>query len=302
MSALTALIKRNIKLYFKDKGRFLTSLITPLILLMLYATFLSSVFEDIFRDALTSFGASVPDSLIGGCVGGELVSSLLAVCCVTVAFCSNMLMVQDKVTGARNDLTISPVKKGTLALGYYIATLISTLLICLAAVGICLLYLAKTGWYLTAGDIGFLILDVFLLVMFGTALSSIINYFLSTQGQISAVGTIINAGYGFLCGAYMPISQFSSGLQKVLSFLPGTYGTSLLRNHTLRGVFEEMDNLGFPAEVVEEIKDSIDCNLYFFGDKVALSTMFLILGGAVAVLVGVYVLLNVIRKQGEKSK
>lgn len=302
MSALTALIKRNIKLYFKDKGRFLTSLITPLILLMLYATFLSSVFEDIFRDALTSFGASVPDSLIGGCVGGELVSSLLAVCCVTVAFCSNMLMVQDKVTGARNDLTISPVKKGTLALGYYIATLISTLLICLAAVGICLLYLAKTGWYLTVGDIGFLILDVFLLVMFGTALSSIINYFLSTQGQISAVGTIISAGYGFLCGAYMPISQFSSGLQKVLSFLPGTYGTSLLRNHALRGVFEEMDNLGFPAEVVEEIKDSIDCNLYFFGDKVALSTMFLILGGAVAVLVGVYVLLNVIRKQGKKSK
>lgn len=302
MSALTALIKRNIKLYFKDKGMFLTSLITPLILLVLYATFLSSVFEDIFRDALTSFGASVPDSLIGGCVGGELVSSLLAVCCVTVAFCSNMLSVQDKVTGARNDLTISPVKKGTLALGYYIATLISTLLICLAAVGICLLYLAKTGWYLTVGDIGFLILDVFLLVMFGTALSSIINYFLSTQGQISAVGTIISAGYGFLCGAYMPISQFSSGLQKVLSFLPGTYGTSLLRNHALRGVFEEMDNLGFPAEVVEEIKDSIDCNLYFFGDKVALSTMFLILGGAVAMLVGVYVLLNVIRKQGKKSK
>ena len=302
MSALTALIKRNIKLYFKDKGRFLTSLITPLILLMLYATFLSSVFEDIFRDALTSFGASVPDSLIGGCVGGELVSSLLAVCCVTVAFCSNMLMVQDKVTGSKNDLMISPVKKGTLALGYYIATLISTLLICLVAVCICLLYLAKTGWYLTVGDIGFLILDVFLLVMFGTALSSIINYFLSTQGQISAVGTIINAGYGFLCGAYMPISQFSSGLQKVLSFLPGTYGTSLLRNHALRGVFEEMDNLGFPAEVVEEIKDSIDCNLYFFGDKVALSTMFLILGGAVAVLVGVYVLLNVIRKQGKKSK
>lgn len=302
MTVLTALIKRNIKLYFKDKGMFLTSLITPLILLVLYATFLSSVFEDIFRDALTSFGASVPDSLIGGCVGGELVSSLLAVCCVTVAFCSNMLSVQDKVTGARNDLTISPVKKGTLALGYYIATLISTLLICLVAVCICLLYLAKTGWYLTVGDIGFLILDVFLLVMFGTALSSIINYFLSTQGQISAVGTIISAGYGFLCGAYMPISQFSSGLQKVLSFLPGTYGTSLLRNHALRGVFEEMDNLGFPAEVVEEIKDSIDCNLYFFGDKVALSTMFLILGGAVAVLVGVYVLLNVIRKQGKKSK
>ena len=298
MSALFALVKRNMKLYFKDKGMFLTSLITPLILLVLYSTFLSSVYEDIFRDALTAFGATVPDSLIGGCVGGELVSSLLAVCCVTVAFCSNMLSVQDKVTGARHDLLITPVKKGVLALGYYLATLVSTLIICYIAVGISLLYLVKSGWYMTAGDIVRLLLDVFLLVMFGTALSSVINHFLSTQGQISAVGTVISAGYGFLCGAYMPISQFSPGLQKALSFLPGTYGTSLLRNHALRGVFEEMDTLGFPPEVTEEIKDSIDCNLYFFGDKVGLNVMYLILAGAVAVLVGVYVLLNVLSKKG----
>ena len=298
MSALFALVKRNMKLYFKDKGMFLTSLITPLILLVLYSTFLSSVYEDIFRDALTAFGATVPDSLIGGCVGGELVSSLLAVCCVTVAFCSNMLSVQDKVSGARHDLLITPVKKGVLALGYYLATLVSTLIICYIAVGISLLYLVKSGWYMTAGDIVRLLLDVFLLVMFGTALSSVINHFLSTQGQISAVGTVISAGYGFLCGAYMPISQFSPGLQKALSFLPGTYGTSLLRNHALRGVFEEMGTLGFPPEVIEEIKDSIDCNLYFFGDKVGLNVMYLILAGTVAVLVGVYVLLNVLRKKG----
>lgn len=300
MITLFALIKRNIKLYFKDKGMFVTSLITPLILLVLYATFLKSVYEEIFRDALTSFGATVPDTLIGGCVGGELVSSLLAVCCVTVAFCSNMLSVQDKATGARNDLLISPVKKGTLALGYYIATLVSTLLICFIAVGISLIYLAKSGWYLTTGDIGLLLLDVFLLVMFGTALSSIINHFLSTQGQISAVGTVVSAGYGFLCGAYMPISQFSPGLQKVLSFFPGTYGTSLLRNHALQGVFEEMGNLGFPSQVVEEIKDSIDCNLYFFGDQVGRSSMYLILGGTVVALVGFYVLLNAVPKKKAK--
>ena len=39
--------------------------------------------------------------------------------------------------------------------------------------------------------------------------------------------SIVSAGYGFICGAYMPISQFSEGQQKVLSFLPGTYGTSM---------------------------------------------------------------------------
>ena len=300
MSALHALVKRNTKLFFKDKGMFFTSLITPVILLVLYGSFLGGVYEDTFRGVLEGFGAPVSDRLLGGFVGGELASSLLAVCCVTVAFCSNMLMVQDKVSGARHDLTITPVRSGTLALGYYIATLLSTLLVCYVATGVCLLYLAKVGWYLTGGDVLCLLLDVLLLVLFGTALSSIVNHFLSSQGQISAVGTIVSAGYGFLCGAYMPISQFSEGLQKLISFLPGTYGTSLLRNHALRGVFGEMEAQGFPAEAVETIRDAVDCNLYFFGDRVEPGSMYAVLGGAVVVLIAVYVLLNVLR--GAKQK
>lgn len=300
MSILTSLIKRNTKLYFKDKAMFFTSLITPLILLVLYGTFLSKVFEDSFRGALSAAGGTATDELIGGCVGGVLASSLLAVCCVTVAFCSNMLMVQDKVTGARRDLTISPVGKGTLALSYYISTLISTLIVCFVAMGICLLYISSIGWYMTVSDVLLIMLDVFLLVMFGTALSSIINHFLSSQGQISAVGTIISAGYGFICGAYMPISQFDEGLQKVLSFLPGTYGTSLLKNHALRGVFEEMSSQKFPNEVIDGIKDSMDCNLYFFDNKVDTATMYLILGGTVAVLIAGYIILNILHDKKQK--
>lgn len=294
MTGLGALIRRNTKLYFKDKGMFFTSLITPLILLVLYGTFLSNVYDEIFRSALEAAGAAVPDKLIGGCVGGELVSSLLAVSCVTVAFCSNLLMVQDKITGARRDLTIAPVKPGTLALGYYLSTLLSTLLICFAATGVCLGYLAYVGWYLTAGDVAALLLDVALLVLFGTALSSCVNFPLSTNGQGSAVGTIVSAGYGFICGAYMPISQFSEGLQKVISFLPGTYGTSLLRNHALRGVFAEMGVQGFPSEVVETIRDSVDCNLYFFGNKVETGIMYFVLIAAVVIAVGLYVVMNVL--------
>ncbi len=300
MSALRALVKRDSKLFFKDKGMFFSALITPLILLLLYGTFLQNVYEDSFRGGMEAFGVAVDESLLGGCVGGQLFSSLLAVCCVTVAFCSNLLMVQDKVTGARRDLTISPVKSSTFALGYYLSTMLSTLIICLVAMGASLLYVAQAGWYLTLTDVLLMLLDVFLLVMFGTALSSIINHFLTTQGQMSAVGTIISAGYGFLCGAYMPISQFSTGLQKILGFLPGTYGTSLLRNHALRGVFAEMEQQNFPKEVIEGIRDSIDCNLYFFGEKVETGTMYLILCGTVAALIGVYVLINVIA--GRKAR
>lgn len=294
MSTVKMLLKRNIKLFFKDKAMFFTSLITPVILLVLYATFLSNVYTDIFHDSLAG-AIEVSESLINGCVGGQLISSILAVSCVTVAFCSNMLMVQDKVTGVAKDFKTSPVKPSALAVSYYLATLASTLIICFAATGICLLYIAAVGWYMSAVDVILLFADVILLVLFGTALSSIINFFLSTQGQISAVGTIVSSAYGFICGAYMPISQFGTGLQRVLSFLPGTYGTSLIRNHALRGVFEEMSRVGFPNEVTEAIKDSVDCNLYFFGNKVGLPVMYLILGGSVIALIGIYIAMNVIR-------
>ena len=287
------MFSRDCKLFFKDKGMFFTSLITPLILLVLYATFLANVYKDSFMSAMPE-GFKVSEKLIDATVGGELFSSLLAVCCVTVAFCSNMLMVSDKVTGARKDFDVTPVKNSTLALGYYTAAAFSTLIICVVASAACFAYLAAVGWYLTVSDVLCLLLDIVLLVLFGTALSSVINFFLSTQGQISAVGTVVSAGYGFICGAYMPISQFSKGLQRVISFLPGTYGTSLIRNHALRGVFEEMAATGFPKEVVEGIKDSIDCNLYFFDNKVELSSMYIIVSVSAAALIGIYILINAI--------
>ena len=133
MKTLQALISRNFRLFFKDKGVFFTSLITPVILLVLYATFLGNVYRDSFLSGMPQ-GLTVPDSLVDGCVGGQLLSSLLAVSCVTVAFCANMLMVADKTTGALRDLTVAPVKPATLAISYYLATLRSTLLVSFVAV------------------------------------------------------------------------------------------------------------------------------------------------------------------------
>ncbi|MGM9665895.1 MAG: ABC transporter permease [Eubacteriales bacterium] len=296
MKTFLALTKRNIKMFFKDKGMFFTSLITPVILLVLYATFLASVYHDSFVSSMPD-GFSVPEKLINATVGGELISSLLAVSCVTVAFCSNLLMVQDKISGARKDMLITPVKKPTLAISYYVASLLTTLIISYTAMAAGFIYLAIRGWYLSFTDVILVIVDVFLLTMFGVAISSVVNVFLSTQGQASAVGTIVSAGYGFICGAYMPISNFGEGLRNVLSFLPGTYATSIIRNHCLNGVYNEMSEVGMPSEVIENIKSSIDCNLYFFGNKVEIGTMYVILISSIILLIGAFVLINALWKK-----
>lgn len=300
-SSFAILTKRNIKLFFKDKGMFFTSLITPMILLVLYATFLGNVYKDSFNTSLPS-DFNIDEAIITGTVAGELISSLLAVSCVTVAFCSNLLMVNDKVNKVILDFKITPVKKSTLALSYFIATLLTTLIISYSALSVCLIYVAFKEWYMSFGDILLIMLDCFLLTAFGTAISSVINVFIKTNGQASAVGTIVSAGYGFLCGAYMPISTFSSGLRNTLMFLPGTYGTSLIRNHCLNGVFKEMSEVGFPDEVVENIKSSIDCNLFFFDNKVSISTMYIVLISSIIVLIGIYVLINILKKKGKSDR
>lgn len=291
MKTFLLLVKRNIKIFFNDKGMFLTSLITPMILLVLYVTFLGNVYRDSF---VLSFGENimVSDKVLNGLVGGQLISSILSVSCVTVAFCANFLMVQDKALGSVKDLTISPVKKSILSLSYFASSMLSTLIICFSGAAVCLIYVGITGWYLSVIDILLLILDIILLVLFGTVLSSIINYFLSTLGQISAVGTMVSSTYGFICGAYMPISSFPEGLQKVISFLPGTYGTSLMRSHVMRGSLEALRTEGVPVEVIEACKDAIDCNIYFFGTKVEQGMMFVVLSSSIVILLGIYLSLN----------
>ena len=294
MKELGALTLRNMRLYFKDKGLFFVSLITPAILLVLFVTFLGKIYKESFISNLPS-GLLDGDSIIDATVGGQLISSLLAVSCVTVAFCSNILMVQDRANGTVNDLTVTPVKRSVLAVSYFTACTLSTLAVNLCATALCFVYLANVGWYMSVADTAALVLDVFLLSLFGVALSSLIHFFLRTQGQASAVGTVVSAGYGFVCGAYMPISNFSDALQKVMSFLPGTYGTSLLRNHALAGVFREMKSVGFPDEVVEKIRESVDCTVYFFKNKVGTGAMYAVLCASIAVLLLVYISANAIR-------
>lgn len=295
MKMLLLLIKRNVRMFFKDAGMFFTSLITPLILLVLYATFLSNVYRDAFRSQLVGF--AIEEEMLAGLVGGQLLSSLLAVSCVTVAFCSNLLMVQDRVSGARGDLLIAPVPRSRLAVAYYASTFLVALLIAVVALIAGVVYLAMIGWYLSFLDILLLLLDVLLLVMMGTALSSIVNYFLTSQGQMSVVGTIVSSCYGFLCGAYMPIASFSEGLQKVLSFCPGTYATVLLRNHALRGVFAEMETCGVPSPVLDVMRDNVDCHLYFFGARVEEWVMFAVVTGATMLFFATFVLINHLDKR-----
>lgn len=286
MRRMWELVLRNTKMYFKDVGMFLTSLITPAILLILFMTFLGSIYKNSFVSAIPN-GLEVSDKLINGLVAGQLSSAMLATSCVTVAFCSNLLMVQDRANGTRKDLIVSPIKKTTLGLSYFLASILSTLIVNLTATMICFIYIGCMGWFLSVGEALLAILDVILLTLFGVSLASCINYFLNTQGQAGAVGTIVSSCYGFVCGAYMPISSYGKGLQNFMAFLPGTYGTSLIRNHMMNGALDSLSEQ-LPSEAIKAMKDSVDVNLYFFDNSVEVWQMYLILLSFIVLFIALY--------------
>ncbi len=290
MKTVAVLVGRNRKLFFKDKGMLFSSLITPVILIVLYATFLAKVYRDSFLSNLPD-AVHISDELVNGTVAAQLAAALLAVSCITVTFCVNLTMVQDKANGVEKDFLVSPVKRSVIYIGYFFSTVLNSLMVNGLALVICLLYMKRMGWYMSAADILWVILDEILLVLFGSTLSSIICYPLKTQGQMSAVGTIVSAGYGFVCGAYMPISNFGTGLQKILSYLPGTYGTSLIKNHMLHGIFTELSDSGFPDDVVTAIADSLDCNPAFHGHVVGVGEMVVIMVASVVILGMIYLLM-----------
>ena len=267
-------------------------MITPVILIVLYATFLAKVFRDSFTAAIPDV-ITISDKLINGTVAAQLTASLMAVSCITVTFCVNLTMVQDKANGTRKDFDVSPISSGKIYLGYFLSTVANSLMVNGLAFVLCLGYLLKMGWYMNAADVLWVLFDMILLVLFGSTLSSIVSFPLTTQGQLSAVGTIVSAGYGFICGAYMPISNFGSGLQKALSYLPSTYATSLIKNHMLHGVFREMERKHYPGEMVDVIKRTLDCNPVFHGNVVSVNQMIGIMMGSIAVFGIIYYIVTV---------
>lgn len=295
MNVFSALLRRNCKLFFRDKGVFFPSLLAPLILLFLFIAFLGDVYRDSIRGVAASFGFTLANGAVESIAGGWLFSTLLSVCAVTVAFTANTVMVQDRVNGQAADFSVTPAPRAAVALAYFFATFLVTLTVCAVALTAGFVYLAAVGWELSAGDVLLSIVDTALLSLFGTALSSVVCHFLHSQGGVTAVQATVSAAYGFLCGAYMPMSSLAPWLARALSLLPGTYGTALLHERLMGGAIDAMQTSGAPQALADAMRTGFDCTVEFFGTAVPVWAEYLALALAVLALVALYVVLCAVR-------
>lgn len=302
LTDLRCLTARHIKLFFKDKQTFFMSLITPLILVVLFALFLRSVYVMTLTSSLPA-GVVLPERLVNGFVASWLISSVLGTSSVTLAFCSQTVMVSDKVNRRLEDFRVSPVRPTVLSVSYFLATMFSTLLVCLVCLALGFVYIAFCGWYISPADVSAILLDLILCAAFGSLLAVIVESFLKSMGAAGAAATLVSSLYGFVCGAYMPISQFAAPIRNFVAFIPGTYGTVLFRRFFMGGALAEMEKY-IPAEALSSVRDAFDYQFYFFGNPVSVSACFAVLGITVAVLAAAYVALVALgnRKGGKKTR
>ena len=292
---LFALVSRNIKCYFKDKFLFFVSLISPMILLVLFVTFLRGVYIDSFNSIFEQFNFTADKDIINGLAGSWLLSSIMAVCSVTVAICSNAVMIQDKIEGPVCDLSVSPVKGTTVSISYFVANFLVTLLVMMSVLLIGSVYLAIVGWYIPFTDFVLIIVDVICCVLFGTLLAGVVESFISTQGGMSALSTLVSSMYGFLCGAYMPLSQFAEGMRNAICVLPGTYSVGILRKHFMGGYVDKLAELGLSKEGQKVLLDGFDGNLYVGSRAIPIWLMYVVLLGTCALLLGAYILIVIFK-------
>ncbi len=269
----------------------------------LFHTFLRNVYIDSFNQVFEKNSLTIDGSIINGCAGAWLMSSILSVSAVTVAFCSNVVMINDKIEGNINDFTVSPVKGPTLSISYFVSNFFVTFIVLLVVMAIGHIYLACVGWYISVSDAFLIIVDMVCGILFGTLIAAVFESFISTQGGLSAVSTLVSSMYGFICGAYMPISSFSEGLRNTLSLLPGTYGVGIMRHHYMNGYMQAFaDEMRMQtvdevtiSNVINGMRDSFDANLYFFGNEVPLGAMYGILLGTCALLAVAFVGIVIIK-------
>ncbi len=300
MQKLITLINRNIKLYFKDKITFFVSLLTPLILVVLFLTFLKGV----YADSITAFlpeGMQISKKAIEAFCGGWLFSSIVSVSCVTVAFCSNIMII-DKLNKSFQDLSITSVKKSTLLLSYFISNFLTTFLICFIVLIVSFVYLACVGFFLTFLDVIMLLISTLCMCLFGSIFASFVGLFISSQGAHSAVSALISSMYGFISGAYMPISQFGTGIRTFLSFLPSTYGTVLFKQYYMNGVLNHIFTTEhIPGEIIEQIRLSFDGKLTVFNTSIPTWALFMVVIGTSLLLLGFYILFSHLKKRKSHS-
>lgn len=245
MRGILGFIKRNVLLFFKDWQSILFSLLTSIIVLVLYLLFLKGTFVSAIQSAMEQYpglASMVPQKDIAMFANLFLLSGILGSAMISVPFSCITVLVKDRANKVDYDILSTPLKRGQIIFAYFVSAVLSSALLtgfilALGLVGISL----QGDTYLN----GIQLVKAFIVVALGSisasAIFMIIVLFFKSISACEAFFGILSAASGFVIGAYIPISQFSNEVQTVCNLFPASQITIMLRNILLNGLLEHIN-------------------------------------------------------------
>ena len=245
MRGILGFIKRNLLLFFKDWQSILFSLLTSIIVLVLYLLFLKGTFVSAIQSAMEQYpglASMVPQKDIDMFANLFLLSGILGSAMISVPFSCITVLVKDRANKVDYDILATPMKRGQIIFAYFVSAVLTSILLNSIILAVGLIGIRMQGnMYLNISQV----IKAFSIVALGSisasAIFMIIVLFFKTVSACEAFFGILSAASGFVIGAYIPISQFSDGVQTVCNLFPASQITIMLRNILLNGLLEHIN-------------------------------------------------------------
>ncbi|PAQ13547.1 transporter [Bacillaceae bacterium SAOS 7] len=248
MEALFNLVQRNNKVFRRDKTQVFFSLLSVIILIVLYAIFL----QKLQVDAIEQMTKATPEVVT--MVNEWLVAGLLSMIAVTSTLAAFGIAVQDMESKVTTDFLTAPISRTTIQLSYVLhAFLIGSIFSLIALIGAEIFIVATGGQWLNIADFAKVVGILLLSVLLASAMNLFFVLFVRSQNAFSTLSTIVGTAIGFLCGIYVPIGVLPSFAQNLVMYFPISHTTLLLRNAFMEQSMTKVFD-GAPATQVEAYK------------------------------------------------
>jgi multidrug/hemolysin transport system permease protein len=273
--AIMSMTTRNLKLFFRDKASVFFSLLSVVIIILLYAVFLGDV-------QVKGIEAAAGRAVVGAkwLVNAWILAGILAITTVTVSLGAYGTMVNDVMTGQVKDFFAAPVRRAEITAGYMVSAGLVSLIMSLVALVISEGYIVLSG--------GSLLSPLDLLQTFAVLAVSIFSYsslvcfiasFIKSARAFGALSTIVGTMIGFLTGIYMPMGILPAFLNTVMKFLPFTYSAVWLRQIFTRAPMDQVF-AGAQPEAARNYADFYGINLTIGTTPVEPWLMVVIIAGS----------------------
>ncbi|MFA5006061.1 MAG: ABC transporter permease [Candidatus Izemoplasmatales bacterium] len=235
---ILSLLRRNLRVYFRDRASVFFSMLGVIIIIGLYLMFLGNTMADVGQYAGEN-GRFMMDSWIMG--------GVIAAASITTAMGAFGTMVDDTQKKLIRDFEVSPVRHWQLVLAYVLSSIvIGIVMTCFTFV------LAETYIVVNGGELVSLsaLLRLVGLVVLSVSASSafvfFVTTFLKTANAFSTVSTILGTIVGFLTGAYIPMGVLPEAVQAVIRIFPVSHAAVLFRKIMIAEAVPLQD---LPAEI-----------------------------------------------------